>query len=309
MGILKGDFIGFTFNGVHSSELGIIRTSNGSRFNANLLPVYSDKTAQVPGEDGTYYFGTNFTQGVIDIPFAFDSLTEQQIRRLKQILFVRTLCPFIYDESPYKVYNVKISGNPTINYICFEENGERIYKGEGSVSFVCYSGFAVSRYKYLEDYNKTNIPEWDTDEGNLDEWIQSSGIKSKLGLDTYSNGTINLYNPGDKETDFKLIIDTTTITDDTFQIYIDGDNSSQLNIDFISSELQNEDFICIDTKIELIYGCDINGTSNGNIYNKMIKNGNFFKINNQLTNTTLAVVGLTGADNTKVFIKYNYLYI
>jgi hypothetical protein len=33
------DYIGFTFNGRHSSTLGIVRTSEGSRFNENLLPT------------------------------------------------------------------------------------------------------------------------------------------------------------------------------------------------------------------------------------------------------------------------------
>jgi hypothetical protein len=33
------DYVGFTFNGVHSSSLGIVRTSEGSRFNENLLPT------------------------------------------------------------------------------------------------------------------------------------------------------------------------------------------------------------------------------------------------------------------------------
>jgi len=37
--IKYGDYIGFTFNNVHSSELGILRTSDGSRFNENLLPT------------------------------------------------------------------------------------------------------------------------------------------------------------------------------------------------------------------------------------------------------------------------------
>ena len=45
---LSGDFIGFTFNGVHSSDMGIIRTSDGSRFNENLLPTSTDKTVQIP---------------------------------------------------------------------------------------------------------------------------------------------------------------------------------------------------------------------------------------------------------------------
>jgi hypothetical protein len=39
MSTLTGDYIGFQFNGVHSSELGIIRTSNGSRFDEGLLPT------------------------------------------------------------------------------------------------------------------------------------------------------------------------------------------------------------------------------------------------------------------------------
>jgi hypothetical protein len=35
----KGDYMGFTYNNIHSSTLGIVRTSNGSRFNENLLPT------------------------------------------------------------------------------------------------------------------------------------------------------------------------------------------------------------------------------------------------------------------------------
>jgi hypothetical protein len=39
MAALRGDYIGFIYNGKHSSELGIVRTSNGSRFDENLLPT------------------------------------------------------------------------------------------------------------------------------------------------------------------------------------------------------------------------------------------------------------------------------
>ena len=66
------DYIGFTFNGIHSSELGIKRTSDGSRFNENLLPTSEDKTVQIPGGDGTYYFGSYYIQKQFDISFAFD---------------------------------------------------------------------------------------------------------------------------------------------------------------------------------------------------------------------------------------------
>jgi hypothetical protein len=35
---IKGDFIGFTFGGIHSSKLGLVRVSDGSRYNEDLLP-------------------------------------------------------------------------------------------------------------------------------------------------------------------------------------------------------------------------------------------------------------------------------
>ncbi|MBQ6628104.1 MAG: hypothetical protein IJH65_04730 [Methanobrevibacter sp.] len=64
---LSGDFIGFTFKGVHSSELGIIRTSDGSRYNSELLPSFNDNTVAVPGGDGTYYFGSYYNQKIFPI--------------------------------------------------------------------------------------------------------------------------------------------------------------------------------------------------------------------------------------------------
>jgi phage-related protein len=79
MSDFKGDYMGFTYNGVHSSDLGIVRTSDGSRFNENLLPTMQDKTVQVPGGDGTYYFGSYYTQKPLSVSFAFDALTEEQI--------------------------------------------------------------------------------------------------------------------------------------------------------------------------------------------------------------------------------------
>ena len=57
-----GDFIGFTFDGVHSSEFNLVRVSNGSRYQSNLLPSFQDYTVQAEGKDGVYYFGTVFKE-------------------------------------------------------------------------------------------------------------------------------------------------------------------------------------------------------------------------------------------------------
>jgi hypothetical protein len=53
------DFIGFTYNGKHSyNDFGIYRTSDGSRYNDILIPQLLDKTIDVPGREGQYFFNS-----------------------------------------------------------------------------------------------------------------------------------------------------------------------------------------------------------------------------------------------------------
>jgi hypothetical protein len=40
------DFVGFTFDGIHSSDLKLFRVNNGSgRYQMDTVPTFSDKTA------------------------------------------------------------------------------------------------------------------------------------------------------------------------------------------------------------------------------------------------------------------------
>ena len=152
-----GDFIGMEYNGVHSSALGFVRTSNGDRYNLSLLPSFEDQTAQVQGRDETYYFGLNYTDKNISIDIAFDEINESRFRKITKLFSDRKPHKLILDESPYKYYNVKIAESPEIDYLCFDNGGERIYKGEGSLSFIAYNPFAQSTYKYLTDYNSDTM--------------------------------------------------------------------------------------------------------------------------------------------------------
>ena len=283
--MLKGDFIGFTFNGVHSSELGIIRVSEGDRYNESLLPSLSSKTIDVPGGDGTYYFGTYYTQRQIKITIAFDSLTQSQFTRLTTLFGTKKIVPLIFDESPYKVYYVKINNTLDLTYICFDEDGQRIYKGEGNIEFICYSPYAKSRYKYREEYTISNVPEWIAEDGadlsNLDEWIDSSGIKYKGEYDTYnvSTGKILLWNGGQLSTDFNLYIpfEEGSETIPAFSISLNN-NEDQLFVTKITKIKSSDKKIKINTKTNLIEGVDENNKITGSVYNKYIEKGNFFKI-------------------------------
>lgn len=62
-----------------------MRVSDGSRYSDYLLPASQDLTVQVPGGDGTYYFGSYDTSKVFSISIAFDSLKEEQISNLRKI--------------------------------------------------------------------------------------------------------------------------------------------------------------------------------------------------------------------------------
>lgn len=143
------DFIGFTFNGCRSSEFNIYSVSDGSRYQDNLVPNPIDYTEQVPGGVGQYYFGSDMDIKEFPLSIAYDNLSELQVRELRNWLAPDTVGELIFDERPYKTYTAKISTSPSLSFICFDKYNsntgkkERVYKGEGSINFVCYYPLGV----------------------------------------------------------------------------------------------------------------------------------------------------------------------
>lgn len=289
---LSGDFIGFTFKGVHSSELGIIRTSDGSRYNSELLPSFNDNTVAVPGGDGTYYFGSYYNQKIFPIQFATDELTEVQFRQLRQWLGDKGIHDLIFDEAPYKVYSAKIAAVPNFNYICFDkgiDDSERVYKGEGTIQFVCYYPYARSVWKGLN-----LVPNTIT---NKNEWAAASRIPATAP--TLSGADITLWNPGDLETDINII--TTATSGLTFSL----NGNIKLSLNDITPE-DGDAKIRINSSTHLIEGLDNNNVPTGKLYNKYILSGDFFKIPlNTYLNNEWQGTRLTGPE---MIVEYDYLY-
>lgn len=343
---IKGDYIGFTFGDVHSSELGLVRVSNGSRYEQDLLPPLQDKTAQVNGRDGAVYFGSQYNTKPIKIPVAFDNMTEESFQKLKDLLMDKKPKYLWYDETPYKQWLVKSASAQNFKWICFDESSnierlgdgdsdgakKRIYKGEGTLEFNCFSPYAESRIlclddevDYVWDWNRTESPKrlvkyWKNDsniekylEGknkqnltlecnyNFEEWKDASRLRYKT--DTNNSGEtikyneqhgINkneliVYNPGDKETDYKLIWYKDADADNN---YFPGDKiyflitkeevekvSSNKFLEIGTFKLKESDYgIVIDSKLKMIKGIDKDGKSTGNIYSKHHISGDFYKI-------------------------------
>ena len=332
-----GDFIGFTYNGKHSSELGIVRTSDGSRFNENLLPTMQDKTVQVPGADGTYYFGSYYTQRQFNVSFAFDDLTEFQVAQLKSHFGDKGIHDLIFDECPYKVYSAKVTGTATIKYIAFSEGStNRLYKGEGGVQFTCYNPFARSRYKFLDDYLKKDYP-------NKIEWKNASGMRSNNQyvyqyenenvtrvIDEWGNSTgketdpkdrFLLFNPGDKESDWILTIPFVENTIPAINISLAKWPTKKISLSEIKSKGLSTK-IKINSKTNLIEGYDNNNQKTGELYNYCLISGEFFKIpiikktqpntdNDNFSSEALVVRQASGgpiSNAIKPELKYDYYY-
>ena len=196
------DLTGFKFGDYHSSQFGLIRVSNGSRYNEYLLPTLKNTTTDVPGMEGTLYFGTQKTTRSFQVDMAFDSLTEEDIRDIRE--WLTGAHSLIFDERPYIQYMCILNSAPQLKYLTFEENGERIYKGELSVNFVSYLpyGYSIDGKKFIDDFLDENFEEW----SNASHLAYKNFYEDET-LHTYDKfewNNVYVYNGGDVETDYVL---------------------------------------------------------------------------------------------------------
>ena len=309
---LKGDFIGFSFNEHRSESLGIMRVSDGSRYNEDLVPTTQDKTVQVPGGDGFYYFGSDYTQRQFSINIAFDELTEKQFRELQQVFGTKELGKLIFDERPYKYYMVK-SSKPQLKYICFGKNGERIYKGEGTLTFTAYYPFAKSVFKFLEkEIEKETGKEvyvLRKTYSNIEEWAEASGMKAQGALDKVPKSPtegvypISVYNAGDLEADFILKFNGAPNSAMNIELSQQNVAGKKGFLNLKKFDLKGTDTgFQINTKTNLIEGFNTKGLT-GILYNENIIQGDFFKIPPQEEGLKISIAGATPIE-----IVYDYIY-
>lgn len=218
----QGPFLGFTYNGRHSSELGIVRINTGNRAEMPLSPSFKDSTAEVPGGKGLYYFNTQIQQRQFTINFAYDDLAEEDVRELREWLNPLEQGELIFDEEPYKAYIVKPNTQPKLSYLVFDreittetfklyepstvKSSGRLYKGEGAIGLTAYYPYAKAPSKELSYYDPNTKK---GGFGSQDEWIIASGMDEKPSL-----VSPQCYNCGDIETpvtlNFKVAEDINT---------------------------------------------------------------------------------------------------
>lgn len=342
--INKIDFAGFTFNGIHTSQLGLYSVSNGDRYDRNLSPSWNLQTGSNGGRHGVSYFGYQYTQQVVNITLSTDSVTEEEYRQIKNWLS-SDISPLIFDERPYIQYYARVSTQPTFSFMVFDEevndvsnfyNAEyldvatknevlieqgtgRIYKGDIVFSFIIYEPFGYSVKKFLNEYT----------DSNKNEWATASRMRvSKGDLDTAATGTggatqFTIYNAGDLEADYILSFSSSVTTDaqtPSFTFSLDGTeqlmtiDTSKLYKDGLGYTYVTSYNFKIDTKKHLV-SCTINGKDNGSndlsktiIANNCVTKGDFFKIPISKTTSDMFVIKFSSAvEGAEIDYKYKYL--
>ena len=316
------DYVGFTFNGIHSSQLKILSVSDGSRYNWNLLPTIEDYSIDIVGGYGANYFGGTFKKKEIALNIAFDEVEERHLRAIREVFADRETHELYFDEEPYKVYNAVISKTPTIKFIAFGDTGTRIYKGEGQIVFTCYDPIAYSKNgNYLDDYENENIEEWSIASGMLDnkkkriegQWVDYYDTPKNVTGDSNANPPtsnhieIVNYNAGILPAPFKLYLKWTgttleiknTTTNRFLRLKRTADSDYYILIDTersVALELETEEIDPETHEIAPVVDEEGNFIETTTVLNQLVEDGRFFLLTPGSENK-LEITGAEVLDN------------
>lgn len=272
-------------------DFGLYRVSNSNRYNDILVPTIKSTTVEVPGGDGMYWFGSQHTQKPFTIKFAYDNLEESNLHTLRRLFNGKNRLQIIFDEYPYKFYDVVVSQAPQFDYVPYTEdrvmNGvetpRRIFKGEGSVQLTSYLPYAVG-VNGVKRWSATDASGEPTDPlqktwANWHELYKTVNYyNGSNAIDTYmtfmNKKLIFVWNAGDMPTDFKLTVDAATlnaVTNIDFKEFFTNTTIASFQKS-VPADFSFTESVTFDSRLHLIYGVS------GTIYNRYFSTEAFVTI-------------------------------
>lgn len=266
------DYIGFTFGQYHSSDLGLYRVSDGSRYQREVSATTEDRVLRIEGSDVSHFIEARLEPRTISLNIAYDNLSEEQVSLIGRVFDGKQVKPLVLDELPFKAYYARVQRGVELSFVPFGTiYGERVYKGEGTIEFILYDPLAVSTGKYLSDFPTRFFP-------NRDEWASASRMKMDQGNCDGTGKSISLYNAGDTETELEVYFLLSKILGKDVHTQIEGDESKQVLFHIPKKETNADTYVRLNSKNHLFEGCNSNKELTNTLYNKYIVAGDIFKL-------------------------------
>lgn len=209
----KGEiYLTFVFDGIDSTQVGVVSVSDGSTYDTPVLPAFNDNSLEVDGYDGRYYFNTRITQKDFSYNCFIDNLSAFQFDQLKSWIRPKKIGKLIRPEEPYRYYWVKVSSVDNLGNIplTHPDTGGVSYTGNFNVTFTtigqsCGYGMFyfqddLKYYEYRDIFNETEEYYYDAGLLYREEMLPMHVIRTAGEWDP------QIYNPGTYRSKIRLKI-------------------------------------------------------------------------------------------------------
>lgn len=209
----KGEiYLTFVFDGIDSTQIGVVSVSDGSTYDTPILPVFTDNSLEVDGYDGRYYFNTRITQKDFTYNCFIDNLSAFQFDQLKSWIRPKKIGKLIRPEEPYRYYWVKVSSVDNLGNIplTHPDTGGVSYTGNFSVTFTTIGqSCGYGMFYYQDDLKYYEYR--DIFDGTQDYYYDTGLLYKEEMLPlhvTRTTGTWDpqIYNPGTYRSKIRLQI-------------------------------------------------------------------------------------------------------
>ena len=319
-------FVGLTYDGVHSSELGLYRVSDGSRYNEDLLPSFSDKTIERTGADGMYFFGSNYQQKNWTIEFAFDHITKEQLLKIKELFGAGAKKPkqLIFDED--REYN-SISVENTIELIHNHNLDETVGKNATTEEPPLMQRYYLAKIAQPPQLKTLCFDELDNEGNIIDIYKGELTVEftsytpfayAPITEEVPDNNEILYKNLGNVRVSPQFYFTTNAKEGFSFKLYSSEEaniategSSTTVNIypnALIAENIilnDNENGIIVDCEVGIIYGA-VNGVKTTNIYNSYITSGHFFDLPLSVGSDDKIIIQCTNLTCDKMIFQEKY---
>lgn len=145
--------VGFSFCGVHSSDLGVVLGNNDAAMHS-ITADYITDVETVNGYEGAYPAGTREGQKEFDLSLICEDMDDGQMARLGWLFGKGKYGELIFDHVPYKNYMVRVTSGITPPTTCYYDNarGVFVYSGVATVTLTAFTPRAYMNSDVLEDY-------------------------------------------------------------------------------------------------------------------------------------------------------------